>query len=107
MTAEQETGGWWIRVESNPGFTDSSDVLRAVSEAMARDETLHSATVNLFGTGVLRAEVTVEEPRQMRAVELANAGFRRALEAAGMTTEGVPGPELNVEVIAALPAGSE
>lgn len=103
----QQPAGWLIRVESQPGFTDSPAVLIAFSKALTADETLHSAAPTLDpSTGTLRADITIEEPRQGRAEELTIAAFYRALQAAGFNTE-QPGWQLIVQVLAPLPAADE
>ncbi len=51
---------------------------------------------------MLRASMTIEEPRQGHAEEIAIAAFFRGLEAAGFRTQ-MPGWELNVRVLGPLP----
>lgn len=106
---EQVPGGWWINVETKPGVIDSAEALRAFSIALSSDETLHSASATLDpGAGVLRASITVEEPRQVPATEIAVAAFRRALDAIGFREDApgpdvIEGPDLLVEVVGPLP----
>jgi len=104
-----EPAGWLIDVESKPRLFTSDDmahtarVLKDFSRALRADQTLHSVNPSAdMEAGMLRASMTIEEPRQGHAEEIAIAAFFRGLEAAGFRTQ-MPGWELNVRVLGPLP----